>query len=95
MLPWTSRKHAGFPSEEYVKASCVSQLLEDLPLLIIQLVAASRDGFASPVTNLSITLTAVSLVTKGLSKVSIRAPRTNRFHRKPDCLVSGNPDHVW
>ena len=53
----------------------MSQLLEDLPLLIIQLVAASRDGFASPVTNLSIALTAVSLVTKGLSKVSKPAAR--------------------
>ena len=44
MLPWTKRDFAGFPTAEHVVASCVSQVVEDLPQLIIQVLAARANG---------------------------------------------------
>ena len=75
-MPWTKREFSGFPSEDYVWASCLSQVFEDLPQLGIQIAAAHATEWKSTVTNASIALTVLSLITKGLKKVRAGARRS-------------------
>ena len=92
MLPWKNREFAGFPTANHVIASCVSQVVEDLPQLVIQVMSASANGWASTVTNASIALTVFSLLTKGLKKV--RPPARQRGRSAPAltlCTLQNTP----
>ena len=66
-MPWTSHRLAGFPTTGHVKMSCLSQVVEDLPQLAIQIISAHAKP--SIVTHVSITLTIFSLLANGLKKV--------------------------